>query len=155
MHLQLTTFERFVAKGELAQNEHNVHKVSYCDCPLSGVRHASSIVRHPLINILSSITNRSFGMKLHRKHPHQNSFKSFSSMHNSGFHGNQKKNHLFPPIPVGRFSKKIVGDPFQILQAMLVGERLWRWLFCLLLLQYIENLYIKKILFKSICPSSK
>ena len=42
---------------------HEVLKVSYCDRPMSGVRCPSSV------NIFSSVTGGSTGMKLHRKHP--------------------------------------------------------------------------------------
>ena len=84
--------------------EHKVLKVSYCDRPMSGIQHLSSVnnfFKHLLLlnhwaNLDDTWQGCSLGDSL------QKLFKEFNSIHNSGCHGNQKgkKSKIFENLPL-------------------------------------------------------
>ena len=93
-------FHCFTREHDLFSSpEHKVLMVSFCDRPMSGVRHPSSVVRRAsstislqhllLLNHLANLDETWQGCSLGEVLPKL--FKRLNSNHNSGCHGNQKE----------------------------------------------------------------
>ena len=68
----------------ISSPEHKALRVSYCDCPMSGVRQHLLLLNH-WANLDETWQGCFLGEAL------QKLFKEFNSIHNSGCHDNQKE----------------------------------------------------------------
>ena len=83
--------------------EHKVLMVSFCDCPMSGVRRAScavhNFIKHLLLlNHRANLDETWQGCSLGEALPKL--FKRLNSNHNSGCHGNQKEKKIAKSLKI-------------------------------------------------------